>query len=354
MGERTQVSRRRQGEDPMPLDVLRTAFGLLTVGPAPLAIDGRQFAGLPARAVPLSEVRDRLLARSCPQRVRDAVWFHLIARSRERGEAWTVGCAGIALPALTRIAATLTARFAGDPRDVHAAVLAGFLAELTVVDVGRPRIMLRLRWAAYRAGHAAVRDALDAPVPSGHAFTSTAPPAPGGHPDLVLARAVDDRILTRGEAALIGSTRLEDVSLAAAAAARGAGYEATKKARQRAEQRLAAYLLAEANTAEPEPDNGPAPRASHEPSRTTAGRNEPTHAASSSPTVSDAEEGRAQQRGRVRRVRQRPMSPNGGVTGVQGRGSTPVPAEPTPTPLDADANAEARSGSRNAEVPRCA
>lgn len=48
--------------------------------------------------------------------------------------------------------------------------------------------------------------------------------------------------MTAAEAELIGATRLEEVSLAEAAARRGTGYEAVKKARQRAENRLVAFV----------------------------------------------------------------------------------------------------------------
>lgn len=242
MHDRNAIPRAAFGPTDMPLDAARAAFGWLVTGPEPLSVDGRGFAGLPDRWVPLDEVRQRLLGRRCPQPVRDAVWAHLVEQSRAEAGAWTVGCVGVALPALTGIAATLTARFAGDPRDIHAAALEGFLAELTVIDLARPRIMLRLRWAAYRAGHACLRESLDAPTPSARAFHSAAPPAPAGHPDLVMARAVAAGVITSVEAELIGSTRLEEVSLAEAAARRGTGYEAAKKARQRAEQRLVTFV----------------------------------------------------------------------------------------------------------------
>jgi hypothetical protein len=227
----------------MPMDAARSAFEWLVAGPHPVSVDGGLFPGLPARRVPLDELRDRLLHRRCPQTVRDVVWAHLVLLARTEGGARTVGAVGVALPALTRIAATLSARFAGDPSDVHAAVLAGFVAELGVIDLRRPRIMLRLRWAAYRAGHAAVREALDAPLPSGHGFHSALPQPPWGHPDFVLARAVAEGAITSVEAELIGSTRLEGVPLAGAAAERDLSYQAAKKARQRAERRLVAYLL---------------------------------------------------------------------------------------------------------------
>jgi hypothetical protein len=229
--------------DCMPLDAARSAFEWLVAGPHPVSVDGRLFPGLPARRVPLNEVRDRLLRRRCPQALRDAVWAHLVLLARTAGGTWTVGAVGVALPALTSVAATLSAKFAGDPSDIHAAVLAGFVSELGEVDLRKPRIMLRLRWAAYRAGHTAVREALDAPVPSGHGFRSTLPPPPWGHPDFVLARAVAENAITAAEAELIGATRLEGVALADAATEHGLSYQAAKKARQRAEHRLVAYLL---------------------------------------------------------------------------------------------------------------
>ncbi|MFF5096397.1 MULTISPECIES: hypothetical protein [Actinosynnema] len=238
----------------MPLDIARSAFEWLVTGPSPVSVDGRLFPGMPVRQVPLDELRDRLLHRRCPQSVRDQVWAHLVLLSRAQGGTWTVGAVGVALPALLSIAATLSAKFAGDSRDVHAAVLSGFVAELGQVDLHRPRIMLRLRWAAYRAGHAAVREALDAPTPCGHGVRATAPSRPWGHPDFVLARAVAEGVITAPEAELIGSTRLEDVPLVDAAALRGMTYQAVKKARQRAERRLVDYLLDSASpdgTAEP-------------------------------------------------------------------------------------------------------
>jgi len=146
--------------EPNSLDIARDTFTWLVTGPCPLSIDGRRFSGLPRRWVALDEVRDRLLARRCSQVTRDAVWAHLVTRSRQRGASWTVGAVGVALPALTSVAARLSARFAGDPAEVHAEVLRGFLAELPVIELRRPRIMLRLRWAAYRSGHTALSEAL--------------------------------------------------------------------------------------------------------------------------------------------------------------------------------------------------
>ncbi len=235
--------RRRPAGVPNSLDIARTSFALLVTGPEPLSLDGRNFDGLPAELLPLSLVRDQLLAASCPQATRDAVWAELVTRSRREGGAWTVGAVGVALPALTSVAARLTGRFAGDPADIHAEILTGFLAALADVDIDRPRIMLRLRWAAYRAGHTALTEALDGPPPAAPAFGSLPPIPPWGHPDLVLARAVTDGAISRLEADVIGSTRLDDVAVADWATAHGASTWAVYKLRKRAEQHLLTYLL---------------------------------------------------------------------------------------------------------------
>lgn len=345
------------GRDSMALDCVRVAFRWLTVGPDPVAVDGRRFPGLPNRAVPLNEVRDRLLRRCCPQRLRDAVWEELVLRSRAEGGVWTVGCAGVALPALTRIAATLSGRVIGDPRDVHAAVLAGFVTELAAIDLVRPRIMLRLRWAAYRSGQVCVRESLQAPRPCGGGFGSVAPPPPGGHPDFVLARAVADGVITAGEAELIGSTRLDEVALADAARERGVGYEAVKKTRRRAELRLAAYLRDTGrDTAPAGPHAGStaddiAARVADTVLITAAARRatDPAATTITSPSVSAGG-------GRGKKAR-RPMSRATPVDGVQGCGSNSTVSGAASTPSSVPAPSPAlpdEPAGPTPEVPRCA
>lgn len=237
--------------DSMPLDAARTAFGWLVTGPDPTSIDGRRFRGLPDRQVPLDELRDRLLDRALPMSTVDPVWTHLVERSRVEGGAWTVGCVGVALPALISIAAELSAPFADDHRDIHAAVLSGFLTELAGMDLRRGWVLWRLRWAAYRAGHTFIRDALNVPRPTDEDFHSHEPAPPWGHPDFVLARAVAEGAITDEEAELIGSTRLEEYSLTDAATDRGVSYKALQQVRRRAEHRLVEHLTAQAPHDEP-------------------------------------------------------------------------------------------------------
>ena len=231
------------------LDMVEYAFSWMCTRPHPITINGSTVPSLPRRVIPLDDMRVLLLAPDADPGMRDAVWRHLIVRSRTEGGAWTVACAAMARPVLDRVARVLTDRFAGDPADIHAAVLTGFLHGLARVDLDGRSLVCSLRWASYRAGLAAVRDALDAPTPHGLAVPSTMPSAvsnadPGraGHPDLVLARAVADGVLTTAEADLISSTRLGTVGLAEAAAARGQSYTATRAARLRAEHRLLTYL----------------------------------------------------------------------------------------------------------------
>lgn len=232
--------------DRLPLDVARDAFRLLVTGPAPLAIDGWLFEGLPDQMVRLDRLRDLLLAPGFPTRCWDPIWAHLVDRARNDGSAWVVGAVGVAAPMLIRISITLTAALdddrSVDPADVQAEVLAGFLQALKQIDTGKPRVLLRLRWAAYRAGYRAVGQAMNSPRPHGDLFTSTTPAVPLQHPDVVLARAVNAGVLTTAEADLISATRIGNDRLTDWAAEHRAGEWAVYKMRRRAELRLAAWI----------------------------------------------------------------------------------------------------------------
>ncbi|MFN2494913.1 MAG: hypothetical protein ABR608_03250 [Pseudonocardiaceae bacterium] len=225
-----------------PLDAAREAFAWLSAGDHPVTLDGRQCDHLPHREIPVDELRDLLLQRSCPRRVWDQVWRHVISRARQEGATWTIVAVGLALPMLTPMASRLTNRYADDPTDIHAEVLRGFLTALQAVDLAQGRITIRLRWAAYRAGHRALTAALDRPTPKAAGFWSTTPPPPAGHPDLVLARAVAAGVLTQTDAEVISATRIGDTSLTDWANEHTIEFWAAYKARKRAEHRLAAWL----------------------------------------------------------------------------------------------------------------
>ena len=223
-----------------PLDSADFAFRALTEGPEPLSVNGRRIGrGLPQRRIPLDELKRLLLRASADPEVRDAAWRLLVRRARRDGPAWVVGAVGVAMPGLRRAAGRVTRGYRGDTADLDAEVLAGFLAALRNVDITRPRIVLRLCLAGYRAG-ARLRYT-EANFTSRRADTvaSIPPPRPWGHPDFVLADAVAKNVITAGQAELIGRTRLEDLDLEDAARDLGISYPAAKMRRLRAEWRLA-------------------------------------------------------------------------------------------------------------------
>ncbi|WP_045875832.1 hypothetical protein [Pseudofrankia sp. DC12] len=243
-----------RGVSALPLATLRNCFDLLVAGPSPLGLDGALVAGLPARLVALDELRDLLLAGSCPQTVRDAAWAVVLRRSRHYGGAWTVGVAGMALPALRAVAARLGGYSALDTADVQAEVLTGFLEAAATVRLDLPRITVRLRWATYRAGLAATVQQREAPRPSTDLFETLAQaeapwfgPVPTG-PDQVLTGAVAAGLLTDTEADLIAATRLDDLSISTWAGHHGMAPQRASRLRQRAEQRLADHLTDPADT----------------------------------------------------------------------------------------------------------
>ncbi|WP_245976504.1 sigma-70 family RNA polymerase sigma factor [Amycolatopsis palatopharyngis] len=304
-------------------DVAASTLEWLVTGPHPVCVDGASILGLPSRPIPLDELGALLLTEDCTQATRDATWTYLIARARAEGGTWTMACVGLAMPVLLPVAAQLTNRFRGDKHDIHAAVLTGFLDGLGEVALDRPAILVRLRWAAYRAGYTALREALDAAPPMEDiGFRSTPPHRPGGHPDLVLVTAVRAGVITTDEAALISATRFGELSLTEAAHARGEPYKAVQKTRHRAEQRLTRYLTEPVD--EPADDTSP-------PAPDTSYRGHPSGPRHPALRLSHTH------RQRLRTVTRlspelakkfvRPVSPNAPKSGVSARG-TQLPAHP--------------------------
>lgn len=226
-----------------PFDAAESAFRALTTGPRPLALHGSATApGLPARLVPLDEIRDLSLHPATTPAARNRVWAELIRRARTGGPAWVVGLTGVALPGLRRATAKITPAYTGELGDLQAEVLTGFLSAMRALDISdldSVPLASRLSWAAYRAGlahasanarHATGRRAL----PEGYAT----PPKPWGHPDFVLAAAVRRGLLTQADADLVGRNRLEGVPLARLAEERGISLSGLAQHRQVVESRL--------------------------------------------------------------------------------------------------------------------
>jgi DNA-directed RNA polymerase specialized sigma24 family protein len=226
-----------------PFSVIDDAFRLLGCEPTPLAIDGATIGHrLPARPIPLPELRSRLLHPTCGYPTRDAVLNLLIRQAQTDRGPWTVGLAGMLLPGLRAAAAPLVRACPGKADDIEAEMLAGLIVAIGRVDPPRPRPASYLIWQARHAAERLVRAELAERGRPGHQAVSAEPPQPFGHPDLVLARAVAAGVLSGDDAELIGATRLGELSLADAAEACGCSYTAARLRRRRAETALVAWL----------------------------------------------------------------------------------------------------------------
>ncbi|MEU6720788.1 hypothetical protein ABZ897_55835 [Nonomuraea sp. NPDC046802] len=197
--------------DESPLDTAETSFRLLTTGPGSLSLDCTALApGLPRGPIVLLKLRELLTSREVTDDIRDAVWRELVARARRSGSSWTVAAVGMAMPALRRIALSLTRDLpCGDPVDIDIAILAGFLRGLHRVDTQLADIRPRLCEAARCSGES-TRRYIAGRAPVGD------PPLvsrPWYHPELALIDAISDGVLTEHEAELISLTRLEHTPL---------------------------------------------------------------------------------------------------------------------------------------------
>jgi hypothetical protein len=91
-----------------PFDTLETCFRLLSTGPACLALDGRRLGhGLPARRIPRGELRVLLQHPAATSELRRAALQELVHLATQQRGGWTVGVAGVLLPGLRRIVASV-------------------------------------------------------------------------------------------------------------------------------------------------------------------------------------------------------------------------------------------------------
>ncbi|WP_239341594.1 hypothetical protein [Frankia sp. CiP3] len=231
------------------LDTAEAAFSTLTAAPGGLAVDGAvMHPGLPQRRVGLRELRVLLAHPAIPAAARHTVWTHLVGRRDEPD--WQIGAVGVAMPLLRRTAGRLAAGNPGDPADLDAEILTGFLTGLRRISLSAPRLEVRLAWAAYRAGLAEAHRHAPAQPGGGSALAVAAamPPAPWGAPRNVLAQAVVAGVLSAADADLIQAARLDGIPLADLSAApsadtgTGSGEELAVRL-ARAEARLARAIL---------------------------------------------------------------------------------------------------------------
>ncbi|BCJ65687.1 hypothetical protein [Polymorphospora rubra] len=231
------------------LDAAATAFAALTCEPQPMVLDCTIFdpgRGLPTEAMPLPALRDWLLRHPDAYTARDEVWRELIRRARLDGPQWVVAAVGMALPALRQYAAQLSAVHGGDPADLDAEILTGFLTALRDrVDLARPAPYASLCKAAWRAGHHLLRQQREyLPVDDIEhvAAGPRIPRVPYGHPDLLIRRAVTLGILDPEDEQAYVDVRLGHRAIEPIAATTGASVDALRMRLSRIDSRIAEAL----------------------------------------------------------------------------------------------------------------
>ena len=229
-----------------PFEVLDRSFQLLVGEPAPLALDGFAVDGLPNRPIPLDELRSMLLHPSVGFDTRDTALTWLVGRAQAEGGAWLVGLAGVLLPGIGRRVYPLCRAFPRLAHDLEAEALAGLLQAVRAWRCGQDRVATRLVWAAARAAHRLLgREAAVGEREVSVGLDLEAPARLASHGELVLDQAVAAGVVSRVDAELIAATRVEEVPLRLLAGRWGAGYEAFRKRRQRAEAALVGWLRAQ-------------------------------------------------------------------------------------------------------------
>jgi hypothetical protein len=225
-----------------PFDTLQETFRLLCSGPKPLAIEGREVPGLPRREIPLDELRAILLHPSTRYSTRDAAMSYLLAVAQKRGGTATVGLAGVLLFGLRRALGPLCAVCPERSADLEAEALVGLLEAIAATEADRPRLAARLCWLARNRAKRLLEAEMVLRGPHRAHPDAKAPRLPCAHPDLVLANAVVQQVILAEDAALIGDTRLGQLTLDQSAAALGIAPAAARKRRWRAERRLTTWL----------------------------------------------------------------------------------------------------------------
>jgi hypothetical protein len=226
-----------------PFDTLEAAFTVLCGEPRPLALEANVVAGLPRRAIPLTELRAILLHPSTSHAVRDATLGELLRRAQAEGGRWTIGLAGVLLYGLRHAVTPLCIACPGKAADIEAEAIAGLLEAIPVTNPSRQRLASRLTWLARNKAKALVsREFAEMSGRQFHDEESAAPAWSDHHPDLVLMKAVITKVLKSEDAALIGDTRLGLMTVSDAAECLGISTSAAYERRRQAEVKLVAWL----------------------------------------------------------------------------------------------------------------
>jgi hypothetical protein len=94
-----------------PFTVLEDSFRLLDAGLHPLALDGRQLgAGLPARQIPISELRSLVMSSTATHELQDQVVGAVIERLQQEHIPWVAVLGGLLLPGMRHLAVQMAPR----------------------------------------------------------------------------------------------------------------------------------------------------------------------------------------------------------------------------------------------------
>ncbi|MEW2427813.1 hypothetical protein AB0877_07360 [Micromonospora sp. NPDC047644] len=231
------------------LDAAATTYAALTCEPAPLALNCTAFfsdARLPQPVMPLPALRDWLLRHPRAYTARDEVWRELIRRARLDGPHWVIAAVGMAMPALQQYAAQLCEGYTGDPADIDAEILTGFLTALRDrADLTKPAPYASLCKAAWRAGRdqrLQQREYLPVQDIEHLVAGSRTPPVPYGHPDLLVRRAVTLGILDPEDEQPYIDVRLGRRAIEPIAASNGVSVDALRMRLSRIDSRIVEAL----------------------------------------------------------------------------------------------------------------
>jgi hypothetical protein len=263
------------------IDAAATAFEQLCARRPPVVVDGAAAGcGLPARALPLQELRSLLLHPATGPAARNAALCALLTGDTPASEKPTNGRSGtgatgprqgadrqlallgLLLPGLRRATWRLQREFPHvDTDDLSSELVCGVLEALRGFDPTGDHVANRLlvravvrtrQFARSPAGSVDPRDVESLQsgedrrvVPAGPFDSASAADLAGrgpAHPDFTLAAAVHAEGITVADAEIIARTRLDAVPFWVAAVQLGLPYSTARRRRARAERRLVLWL----------------------------------------------------------------------------------------------------------------
>ncbi|MGW0517430.1 hypothetical protein [Crossiella sp. NPDC003009] len=222
--------------------VLEKQFRRSCCGRDPLEVDGWELGhDLPERMVPLDELRLLLLKRRADRQLSDSVWSLLVTRARQDRSRWTLGALGMMLPGLSRAASRIMNHRRLERAEVESELVLGFLEGMQAADPTMRGLAGHLLRLASQRGESTIGGLVPDGLGVRHSRLLPLHSIPG-HADLVLARAVNDEVITPLEGELVARSRIEGQGLSVLAEQLRLPLAECAYRRRAAEQRIADYL----------------------------------------------------------------------------------------------------------------